>query len=374
MGHMATKFSLMCINSLSLANADEVDNVKEPEVQPGECLLREWADVMMVRMWATDAELTLVWCRAGAGLPPVLPLAGAPGALGTAVDRAQSDHPAVVAHLRALAGERVTWYGSAGGRPYLASVGPRPKDTGTVGMAVGLNDPAAARQSPDWYPYLFDQSTLPMARLDLIGRILDANAAFGQLIGRPVSALRGRWAGGLLASGNRYGHAQRWAAMLSQRGGRYTDTVLVVRGDRRLVYARATGWLARCGSEEPTQVICSLWPVAKAPESRWLQAPSLPPLPAAEARLLEGIAEGLSNAALGRRLFLSRQGLDYRLSCLRDRLQARSRSALVARAYALGLIHPGLWPPRVDPGAVHPAACVPPRRSAPADGREPPVH
>lgn len=203
-----------------------------------------------------------------------------------------------------------------------------------------------------WYATLFDRSWLPMARLDLRGRVLDSNPAFSLLTGWPSRELRGLTCGELLTPGESGTHSDSWAGLFAGRRTRYRFRVLVVRKDRRLLYAEADAWLVREGRQPPTGAVCSLRPVLAAEEAELLSAAAPVHLSPLEARTLEGLAEGMTNSALGRALSLSRQGLDYHLAQLRRKLQARSRCALVARAYALGVVTPGVWPPRVDPSAV----------------------
>lgn len=215
-----------------------------------------------------------------------------------------------------------------------------------------------------WYAALFDRSWLPMARLDLTGRILDSNPAFSMLTGWPSRELRGLAGGELLIPGESGARSDSWADLFAARRSRHQGRVLVVRKDRRLLYAEANAWLVRDGQHPPTEAICSLRPVLAAEEAEFLSSAAPLHLSVLEARTLEGLAEGMTNSALGRALSLSRQGLDYHLAQLRRKLQARSRCALVARAYALGVVTPGVWPPRVDPSAVdHPR--VPHRRRGP---------
>ena len=68
-----------------------------------------------------------------------------------------------------------------------------------------------------------------------------------------------------------------------------------------------------------------------------------------DARIMEGVAAGASTVQLSERLYLSRQGVDYRIAAMLRRHQAPNRTALVARAYAKGLLGIGSWPPRVLP-------------------------
>ncbi|WDO11205.1 PAS domain S-box protein (plasmid) [Streptomyces murinus] len=64
-------------------------------------------------------------------------------------------------------------------------------------------------------------------------------------------------------------------------------------------------------------------------------------------KILELLAAGNSNSQIAAELHLSRQGLDYRIKSLRDRLGAQSRGALVGKAFADGLFSFGTWPPRM---------------------------
>lgn len=63
--------------------------------------------------------------------------------------------------------------------------------------------------------------------------------------------------------------------------------------------------------------------------------------------IIEGLASGLSTQQLASRLGLSSRGVEYHISSMLRVLKAPNRSALVARAYALGILSPHYWPPRI---------------------------
>lgn len=73
----------------------------------------------------------------------------------------------------------------------------------------------------------------------------------------------------------------------------------------------------------------------------------------AEIRVLELVALGLSSREIADSLWVSRQAITYHIGNLFSKLGAHSRAGLVARAYALGFLDPGTWPPIVqsDPEA-----------------------
>ena len=66
-----------------------------------------------------------------------------------------------------------------------------------------------------------------------------------------------------------------------------------------------------------------------------------------DAQILEGIAAGLSTIHLASRLYLSRQGVEYHVTGLLRKLRVPNRAALVSRAYSMGVLNVGTWPPKV---------------------------
>jgi DNA-binding CsgD family transcriptional regulator len=111
---------------------------------------------------------------------------------------------------------------------------------------------------------------------------------------------------------------------------------------------RVVSWSA--GPPDRDAICCVLplgrAPVTRPPQRRPATAARPVPVTPAEARILVGLAFGLTNVDLGHELHLSRQGLDYHIDRLRRRLTARTRPALVARAYVTGLLDHTAWPPR----------------------------
>jgi DNA-binding CsgD family transcriptional regulator len=100
--------------------------------------------------------------------------------------------------------------------------------------------------------------------------------------------------------------------------------------------------------------------VHRAPGSPVRAMPTLPPVPTpgphvrlteTEAAILELLAAGDSNRRICTQLYLAQPTVDYHLARLRRKLHAESRVAIVSRAYALGILRPAEWPPRVRPPA-----------------------
>ncbi|MFE0047149.1 helix-turn-helix transcriptional regulator [Streptomyces albireticuli] len=76
-----------------------------------------------------------------------------------------------------------------------------------------------------------------------------------------------------------------------------------------------------------------------------------------ERRILELAAAGRTTSVIARTVGLSGDGVNYHLVRLARRLSVPNRTALVARAYVLGLLSPAAWPPAAPaPDPSPPAA------------------
>lgn len=99
----------------------------------------------------------------------------------------------------------------------------------------------------------------------------------------------------------------------------------------------------------------SLSPVAREhPDARGDGKVSAPT--PAQLRVLELVALGLSSREIGSRLWVARQTVTYHIGNLLVKLDASTRAGLVARAYALGLLEAGHWPPHASVSAMRGAS------------------
>ncbi|MFG3051469.1 LuxR C-terminal-related transcriptional regulator [Kitasatospora sp. NPDC048239] len=76
-----------------------------------------------------------------------------------------------------------------------------------------------------------------------------------------------------------------------------------------------------------------------------------------EARIIESIAAGQRTADIARNIYLSRQGVEFHVSKMLQRLRVPNRPALVAKAYSMGILSAASWPPKVG-GAPAPLNAV----------------
>ncbi|EEP73327.1 two-component system response regulator [Micromonospora sp. ATCC 39149] len=67
-----------------------------------------------------------------------------------------------------------------------------------------------------------------------------------------------------------------------------------------------------------------------------------------DARIIESIAAGERTVHIANKVYLSRQGVEYHVSKLLQNLRVPNRPALIAKAYAMGILAAGTWPPTVS--------------------------
>ncbi|MEU5393596.1 PAS domain-containing protein [Streptomyces tibetensis] len=194
---------------------------------------------------------------------------------------------------------------------------------------------------------LFDRVAMPVAVCDVYGAVLLANPAMAAECGRTPGQLRGRDVLDLF-SPREATQVERIAEALRLR--------------HRSRYQVSVRWRAPGGAERTGELTAD--PVSDTAEDTpallvMLRVdPERAPSPAApaeqarvtptEARILALLAAGATTARASRETGLSTDGVTYHLRRLSSRWGASNRTELVARAYALGVLTPGVWPPEVS--------------------------
>ncbi|MFF4382677.1 helix-turn-helix transcriptional regulator [Kitasatospora sp. NPDC001547] len=192
---------------------------------------------------------------------------------------------------------------------------------------------------------LLDHVPLPIAVCEFGGRILIVNRAMAAEFGRLPGQLRDR----------------RILEFFTLRdSGTLEALTEAVRLHRRSQYPARVSWTPADGRERQGEMTVAL--VGDTPE----QTPSLllslnaaepageaapPPGPRAgaspvEARILAAAARGDTTAQIAREIGVTPDGVNYHLARLSRRWRVPNRTALVARAYATGVLLPGSWPPQ----------------------------
>jgi PAS domain-containing protein/DNA-binding CsgD family transcriptional regulator len=215
---------------------------------------------------------------------------------------------------------------------------PVPAATAVAGVFVDisehLNEQSQRRCAETLFRRLFDGIPLAVLAVDADGTVSDANPAAAQLARDTIWHLRGLPIGGLLSGVD--------AATL-RRSPVARSNLLVTDGgllpvDVSVIPAQSSG---------PSDGASAAWFVtvrARGPR-RQHGGHAAPTLSATQHRILMAVAAGDPNTRISRTLGLARQTVDHHLAQLRRLLHAPSRTALVARAYHLGLLDPLVWPP-----------------------------
>ncbi|MFJ9024929.1 PAS domain-containing protein [Streptomyces sp. NPDC102259] len=177
--------------------------------------------------------------------------------------------------------------------------------------------------------------------------ITAAEADFAAQFGASPGEICDRALSDLLRAGAPERLRHRFTDLSEGRASCFTERVAGRHGSGRVFAADLTA-VAVTGAAGPAGLVLLLRPLGEAdePHPRELTLSEL------DARVLEGVAGGASTVQMAGRLYLSRQGVEYRVRLLLRRFDAPNRPALVARAHTLGLFAPGPWPPRVLPDLI----------------------
>jgi PAS domain-containing protein len=197
----------------------------------------------------------------------------------------------------------------------------------------------ARTEAEQRYRSLFDRLPLPLAALDAGGTVLDANPAMAGLLKRSISDLRGCPVSAFVDDAE---------ALARVRTGCGSHRLDLHRPDRGSVPAEVD--LIATGSGGPGRARTFILARPVGPVRLRAGHPAAVGLSRLQERLLLLLAEGHTNQRIAGRLGIARQTLDHHLNRLRTLLGAPSRSAVVARAYHLGLVDPRHWPPRLTTG------------------------
>jgi DNA-binding CsgD family transcriptional regulator len=192
---------------------------------------------------------------------------------------------------------------------------------------------AEQRRSGMWrnrFLALLDRTPVPTAICQLDGTITVANPAFAEALHTRPASLRDRHVLEFFQAKVRRDYDKLVAGL--QRGGR----------SRLVIAVQFPG-----GAGELT-----VQAVSDDDGSGLLITLLITPVPVdvqlsdRESEILRLIAGGATSATVAAELGITGDGVNYHLTRMSDRFGVPNRTALVARAYSLGLLDPSTWPPR----------------------------
>ncbi|MGA4845194.1 LuxR C-terminal-related transcriptional regulator [Streptomyces sp. G5(2025)] len=205
---------------------------------------------------------------------------------------------------------------------------------------------------------LLDRSPAPTAISSGEGLVAVANPAFAGALGLQPGRVANRMLLDLLTPTNRKQLRKLDEAMRSGRRSRYPVEVSWTAGDA-VRHGQVTVEPVTDPLEETPPLLVTLRVAQeRAPRpSGPGRAPrpgeageeyAHPALSAQEARVLRLVAGGATTAVVARAVGIGVDGVNYHLTRLCRRLRVQNRTALVARAYVLGLLDVTAWPPEVS--------------------------
>ncbi|MCC5479228.1 PAS domain-containing protein [Streptomyces barringtoniae] len=188
---------------------------------------------------------------------------------------------------------------------------------------------------------LFDRVSVPVAVCDVYGMVVLANPAMAAECGTTPGRLRGR---------------DVLELFRPQEATQVERIAEALRLRHRSRYQVSVRWPAPGGAERFGELTAD--PVSDSVDDTpallvmlRVRGESAAPEPEparvtlVEGRVLALLAGGATTAGAARELGLSKDGVTYHLRRLSARWNAANRTELVARAYALGVLAPGVWPP-----------------------------
>jgi len=202
----------------------------------------------------------------------------------------------------------------------------------------------------DIFRTLFELSGLCMASLDGSFRVREANTGFFEQFGRSADDACGRNFQDFLHPGIQGRVQRQFDGLVEGHRSRFVSTIVGVRPSDATFSAELTV-VAVHGDDGRIDSAVALVTHEKE-EAEGGVAPGRTQLSVLDARILEGVAAGVSTVDMAIKLYLSRQGVEYHVGSLLRRLRAPNRAALVSRAYSLGVLSVGSWPPKVLPDCV----------------------
>jgi DNA-binding CsgD family transcriptional regulator len=187
-----------------------------------------------------------------------------------------------------------------------------------------------------------------MAKLDSSMRLIEANSDFSRQFGRLPAELDGSRFCDLLHQDARAKVSQQFTHLLAQRRPRFTEPAVPFHlKDSTIFSGELTGFAIREDGDRIDSLMALVCPAGGSKNGRPSASRKLL-LTDLDARILEGVAAGVSTVRLASNLYLSRGGIEYHVDILLRRLKVNNRPALVSKAYSMGLLRQG-WPPRVNP-------------------------
>jgi PAS domain S-box-containing protein len=190
---------------------------------------------------------------------------------------------------------------------------------------------------------LFDRVAVPVAVCDVYGGVQLANPAMAAECGTTPGRLRGRDVLELFRPQEATQVERIAEALRLRHRSRYQVSVRWEAPGGAERYGELTADPVSDTVEETPALLVMLRVLGEREPDPGTPPTRVTPM---EARVLALLAGGATTARAARETDLTVDGVNYHLRRLSARWSAANRTELVARAYALGVLAVGVWPPR----------------------------
>jgi DNA-binding CsgD family transcriptional regulator len=187
-------------------------------------------------------------------------------------------------------------------------------------------------------------------------QIVSADRNFLSQFSRPAQEMSGRQFEELLHPGLRMHIRQQLNKLFEPGGTRVDAPIVALRPDGSTFHGLLTGITPPTTNGAPDSCVVLVKPEGPAVSEQGPAALRPDTVTEVDARILEGVAAGMPSTRLATRLCMSRHGIEYRIGGMLRKFDVPNRSALVSRAYSLGILSIGVWPPQVRREAMEPGA------------------
>lgn len=213
-------------------------------------------------------------------------------------------------------------------------------------MADSVKNCRTEQGTPNFLP---DHSGVHMATLDRRLSIQQANAEFFRQFGATSEELCGSNFLDVVHPSARQPLMTHFARLLEGRRHRFSTSVIAVGPDGSAFTLPLVAVAVRGRNLPDLSAILVMMPAGQTRDDvgAVMNRKNKKMLSQIDARILEGIAAGVPTIPLASRLYLSRQGVEYHVTGLLRKLGVSNRAALVSRAYSMGVLKVGTWPPQV---------------------------
>jgi PAS domain S-box-containing protein len=198
----------------------------------------------------------------------------------------------------------------------------------------------------------FERSGLCVARFDHSSRVEEANSDFCRQFGFSPREVRGIMFADLLHPSMREKITEQIGRLVHGQRARFADRIVALRSGDGAFNAELTGLAIHGDGGQVDGVMALVRPEKGEQVSKTVAGRGKKLLTQMDARILEGVAAGITTPQLAATLYLSRGGVEYHVAALLRKLKVTNRAALISKAYSRGIFGVGSWPPKVLPEFV----------------------